>query len=409
MDKFLIKRLDKVIKIIENKDKVLDNKLYNMKKVLLYGIRPKKQLIKIVKDYLEKNTEYEIIIQEKNNQEDHLKLNEKKKYIILTNKDYHELSEFKKDYFMLDFHRITQNNYYIFATDYEDFDFKKFEKESNLEDYIGIKWKNKNLINIGDIVYIYFFNLPDRLSRLMAKAIVIDDGFHFSIKESSNNELCKYEDKDIKNTAIRIKQLCIFDDLESRLKFNKKRISESPYNISLSNYQPKIAIDNHPDLIEEIENYIKNYSKNNTISYYAKKFGIECYFKDYPEKNFFEYNHKSFIKENGEKHYIIHHLIEQHYARNEIIDNTFVYNPINEIPLCANCHDRIHHGLYNDRKKMVLYIYQQKKEEIDKELNKMSEELFKDIPNYISNKRLYWLLNQYIPDNYIIEEDLKGI
>ena len=58
---------------------------------------------------------------------------------------------------------------------------------------------------------------------------------------------------------------------------------------------------------------------------------------------------------------------------------------------------------------MVLYIYQQKKEEIDKELNKMSEELFKDIPNYISNKRLYWLLNQYIPDNYIIEEDLKGM
>jgi len=56
---------------------------------------------------------------------------------------------------------------------------------------------------------------------------------------------------------------------------------------------------------------------------------------------------------------------------------------------------------------MVLYIYQQKKEELDKALNKMPEELFIDIPNYISNKRLFWLLKQYVPDNYITEEDLK--
>ena len=281
----------------------------------------------------------------------------------------------------------------------------KIEQKS--DEYEGILWSNRRVINIGDVVYVYFFNIVDNLSRIMIKAHVIDDGFHFG---KTGNEYCEYEKGDKSNTAIRIAVDMIFDNQESRKLFDKNNLFNK-YGIKFSNFHSQISIDEKEELVKELEIFTNQYKKNNGetgINYFEKYFGLECLFKEYPDKTFFEYNHKTFSKSNGYIHYVIHHFIEQHNYRSGNIQDDVIYNNDNEIPLCPNCHDRIHHGTYEDRIKMISFIYKKRKKEIDKLLDKIDEDCFRNIEDR-KNRKIIWLLKQYVKDEYITEEVINEL
>ena len=69
--------------------------------------------------------------------------------------------------------------------------------------------------------------------------------------------------------------------------------------------------------------------------------------------------HETFIKENGKPYMEIHHLIPIKYQ------NAFsnkLDTDANLVPLCPLCHKKIHHGNSNDVKKMLVTLYNERKE-----------------------------------------------
>lgn len=314
----------------------------------------------------------------------------KNKTILLTNYDYDKLCAFKENFYILDFYRITDKYNYLFLSDFESFKFSDFYEEEKNKSYIGVKWENKknNRFNIGDIIYVYLTHYPDGINRIMMKYEVIDDGYHFN-----KNDILYFDD-DKKTNAIRVKNICLFDSVDNKFKFSRDNLEK--YGVKINNYFTKQAISD--ELVKEIESEInkyKNYDKRKTFKEFSQNVQT-CIFSDCKNINF-DYNHKSFKKENGFYHFEIHHLIEQCNTNriDKNIAQQIIYNNVNEIPLCLNCHSRIHKGLINDRIEMVMYLYNNRREQFDKLLDMLPSEIFKDYSNF-KNKKLAWLINQYV-------------
>lgn len=380
---------DRVQKVLKIKEEFSNGKILLIHDILKKDIKDCTSVIK-------ENSKYNIIEMDYRNIEE--VYNNLKEFnhntIIITNKTYDELDKFKKDCFLLNFDRITNCNNYLFLANFEEYNFDDLDKENKDKSYEGIMWNNRTHINLGDYVYVYYNNVPDRINRILLKAKVIDDGYHFG----DDNSKCLYDgDKQ----AIRIKCVSVFDDKNDRFKFGKNNLEK--YGLKFNNFNSKQKITNN-ELIKDLEDYIEK--NKSTLSEFKSGFKSSCAFKDYDFKDR-RYNHITFEKENGFLYYEIHHLIEQHNVRSKDmnINEEVVYNPINEFGLCPNCHSRIHNGRIEDRKKMVKYLYNKHSKDIDSLLDKIPREVFKDIPN-VSNKNLFWLLSQYVKPENINESDL---
>ncbi|MEE6665610.1 HNH endonuclease [Limosilactobacillus fermentum] len=96
--------------------------------------------------------------------------------------------------------------------------------------------------------------------------------------------------------------------------------------------------------------------KEQTISYYYprdQRFSLIAM-----ENNnwhcFFSKKHKLFKKDDGTPYLEAHHIIPMKYYGDF---NVSIDQPCNIVPLCPNCHRKIHHARKRDRNKMIKFLY----------------------------------------------------
>ena len=299
-------------------------------------------------------------------------------------------------------------SYHLIPGDFEEFDFNKLSEENdNSKNYDGILWKNasydskNNIIktdlkmNIGDIVYIYYKNLPDRISRILVKCTVKDT--------FENNKDCFYYENEIEKNEI---ESGIKDKLPAvLLKFeNSINVKNNINQFSRKNLIDKYSIKNiqgkqhlkaiHEKLLSDLDKVCskKVYTLNDLRDYMNEI--SQCEFQKSKYLRFRSQNHSTFIKENHLNYYEKHHIIQQFNLRtNEKFPKKYINDSRNIINLCPTCHKKIHNGIKEDREKMVRLLYEKKDglkeliDEIPKELKKL-EKSDED-----------WLIQQYFYQN----------
>ena len=308
--------------------------------------------------------------------------------------------------------------YHLFSANFETYNFESLLKETENTQNKGFLWNYPpNIkVEIGDIVYIYYFNLPDRINRILLKCKVID-----AFKKGENEE-CFYYDTEYYNTEEKrntlnenqnSKKPAMLLSFETALcvekgnkKFSEKNLRE---NYGINNFQGKQYI--KEDLLQEkIENGKQEYyqkklihdlekeTKNKTIKLEELIKSMnkisQCALQRSPK--FKHENHTTFVKENGLNYYEQHHLIQQFNGRKNTELKSIIDNDINLINLCPNCHRRIHNGKKEDREKMVVELYNQ----INQDSNDF-DNLLLQIPEIKEGKKTAknWLLEQYKLEN----------
>ncbi len=300
--------------------------------------------------------------------------------------------------------------FHLFPANFETFNFEKLKEENDNDEYAGFLWKNSGNLKVekGDIAYIYYTNLPDRMNRILLKCEVID-----AYKKNENENCFYYEYDEEKNPndndsnekipgiLLKLKTaMCVKDGRE---KFSEDKLREE---YGINNFQGKQhlkedflqekIINGKQDyyqkkLIDDLENETKKHkmislesliNHMNTIS--------RCSLQTSPK--FKHENHTTFVKENGLNYYEQHHLIQQFNGRNnEEFPKDVINNEMNLINLCPNCHRRIHNGKKEDREKMVAELYykiRSEHEDFDSLLSKIPE--IRDGENALD-----WILKQY--------------
>ncbi len=300
-----------------------------------------------------------------------------------------------------------EKNIFLFPANFETFDFESLIKENDSEDYEGILWSNseknsykRNVkIKKGDIVYAYYTNLPDNINRILLEFEVID------AYEKGVNEECFYYENDkekeemIKNPnkrkpGVRLK----LKDGKGVLSYKVDKLEEDKVKFSEKNLRKKYGFNNfqgkqyinkkHEDLIHDLEKETKRYTLKDLTDYMNRI--SQCALQN--SQKFKHENHTTFVKENGLNYYEQHHLIQQFKGRENKELKNIIDNKANLINLCPNCHRRIHNGKIEDRKNMVIELYdkiKQKNEDFDSRLSQILK--IKNDDKTIIN----WILEQY--------------
>lgn len=293
--------------------------------------------------------------------------------------------------------------YHLITGNFEDFDFNKLSEENeDNSNYEGILWKNGSCeksskkiktdlkMNIGDVVYIYYNNLPDRISRILIKCVVKDT--------FENNKNCfYYNDEDEKNNiengvldklpAVLLKfENCV--NMENNIEqFSRENLIN---NYNLNNIQGKQHLkDNHEKLLKDLDKVCskKVYSLKSLRDYMNKI--SQCEFQASKYSILKRENHSTFIKENHLNYYEKHHIIQQFNSRiNKNFPKEYINDLRNIINLCPTCHKRIHNEVKANREKMIKELYE-KKDGL--------KELIREIPKKYKDGKSdeKWLINQY--------------
>lgn len=260
---------------------------------------------------------------------------------------------------------------YLLVANYEKYDFKKLYEEAEEKEYPGILWRNSRKIDIkkGDIVYIYYSNMPDGIKRILIKSEVLE--------VPEEKQKFEYLGKDIEDYVFYIagiekyKSKNLFKALfpEQTERFSSKELMKKyniPFNSSTYIYEIK-----NKELIEELEKTVNN--PKETKSFTQLKTLFQDFKCQYTKRKHEESEY--FGKRNGLKYYEVHHFMMQSVLkRYKLEENEIdkiresIYTPSNEIFLCPNCHMRIHHANEQEVKKMLDFFYE--KENIKNNVNK---------------------------------------
>lgn len=157
------------------------------------------------------------------------------------------------------------------------------------------------------------------------------------------------------------------------------------YNAALEGYFNFVALRNSQVITKKLRRpYPKKYTQSKRIPVYEKE-QITSYY--YPRDQrlalaamkannwqcFFNKKHKLFKKDNGTPYLEAHHIIPMKYYGDF---NISIDQICNIVPLCPNCHRKIHHARKRDRNKMIKTLYKHrgnmlKKNHIDITLDKL--------------------------------------
>ena len=239
---------------------------------------------------------------------------------------------------------------------YADNSFKELLEEE--EKYQGfIYWHIGNhKINIGDICYIYYSNLPDDSSRILFWSKVIDS----DLNQTHIKSICPDADNDKKYVKLKIKSV----SLEDNEKFNLDNL-RNKYNLISNGQFSYLHIDKikHKELLIDLNNVSNN-------GHHLK------YVHEYFDENYCicEFGCKTFIEENGFHYMEKHHLVEKNLIKKyKNIENIteIINNKNNLFKLCPMCHMKIHHAKKEERMKMIEFLYNKNKEYFDSKYNKI--------------------------------------
>ncbi len=281
---------------------------------------------------------------------------------------------------------------WLYIFDYQAFDFKALdnalyseEEKYCFKQYYGNKHNTleqiKNIdyrsLKKDDIIYVRFKNMPDNISRIVLKLIVI------KVQDENGNYL--YE-KDKKGYYHRY---CL---LGGRGKI-KWIYNEDDYKFSTSNLQKTYSITtNYKCEITDNEKLLLDLSENEYPYTELKNKMIKLKTCTFIKENS-KRNHETFITASGLPYREGHHFVCQSVYKNckdeklkeEL--SKLIYNKVNNILICPICHRQIHNGEPKEILKMINFLLEnvvelkENTEKICKLLNKSIEELIKELYN----------------------------
>lgn len=246
--------------------------------------------------------------------------------------------------------------YYFMPANFEECDFEDlFLKYSDSK---VVRWqKNNHTIEEGDVIFIYYCNMPDKVSRIMLRGVVENpsaennsviemkvEGLDYSTDIKNDNKM-KFATSNLRNTyGITCFRNCF--------QLNKKENETETENCKKQG-----------NLIRELNKF--QYTSLEDIK--NRYFTTNCYFKDESNSSGNEYsNHPTFKKNNGLSYIECHHMIHRSIASKykDVFDkdgyDPLIYNDLNEVNLCSNCHNKIHYANDGDRKQMIDLILEDK-------------------------------------------------
>lgn len=285
-----------------------------------------------------------------------------------------------------------ERNYFIFPANYMNFNFEKLFEEAcdnNGNVLWGMKPKDPKDINIDDVCYIYYSNLPDGTARIMLRGTIANknvkdtDGVQcYAIKELESINWDNSKNPHFTREVLR--------DYGIKMNLNKRRLKDGRIA------EGKTVGDE--DLRKKLEDCfykgigrLKLKDLENELN---KK--LHCaLFKSSINNS----QHITFKAKNGLPYLELHHFIHRSQGTNakdkngtpkghpEIIQE--IDDPRNIIRLCSNCHNQIHYGQLDAKRKMIEKIYNMN----------TNKKFFDNVYNKIINKEyqttLDWLYAIY--------------
>ena len=243
--------------------------------------------------------------------------------------------------------------YFIFPANYLNFNFDRLFREST-NDNGDVLWpmkeKDPSNIEIDDICYIYYSNLPDGTGRIMLRGTIAET----EIKDTDGIKC--YVIKDIAT---------INWDNSSKMKFTRDVLAKYGVKMNLNKRQLK---DDHfaegntlgdKALREKIEDcFNRNIGRLNLKELetaLTKK--LMCAFDRSDGNSAESKNHTTFKTRYGLNYFEIHHLIQQHICKNNEQMSKAVCDEKNLIYLCPTCHRKIHYGRKETVRRMLGTLY----------------------------------------------------
>lgn len=257
-----------------------------------------------------------------------------------------------------------QINYHFVPADYKVYDFKKLLDETK-NNQGTIIWRNgseggkrAHQINVGDICYFYYSNLPDGTSRILLKGVVKD----------SDTDPSKIGENRLSYEGVRrgfwignIEAVALYDSE----KFNERILKEKYF--SIPGYGPRGInqglryLHNYPELLEDLLKNDEHTKLQGVIKYFEEH--LKCYFSGKDGQK-----HATFIMAKGVPYAESHHFVKKSYLDKYDDMGWLVSEPNNLIRLCPTCHAQLHHGKVEDVVQRLNMIYEGNKEWYDENL-----------------------------------------
>lgn len=254
----------------------------------------------------------------------------------------------------------------LLKANYMLYDFNKILEENTKKDkeYKGVLWECKGIhIESGFKVYIYYFNMPDGIDRILLTGIVEQIYPPNTLYDNGKLE----QEKCISITDIKgidTKDTFKFTNKDLCKVFETKLMRSSLYYLDDDNSKQAI-------LLESLEK-AKTLKLAELRNYYSR---VNCAFDVKNHKDEESYNnlvklsneldgfkHYSFLRENNLYYHEGHHFIPKSNI-DKIGERINYYENI--VSLCPLCHKRIHQGALEDRYKMVKFLYEKNRKFYD--------------------------------------------
>ncbi len=284
--------------------------------------------------------------------------------------------------------------YFLIPANYISFDFNKlFDLET--ADNSGVPgrvlWSlnhNDAKMDVGDICYLYYSNLPDRTSRIILRGII-------SASDSYKKEGDIFLEPGQK--CIELEQLETINwKNKGKVTFTYEDLKKYGVNITRNKRELKDGRSGDRDLRIALEDYYQQDKDKLGLKELrddiVKK--LQCAFDDNAKDRSKANIHSSFVQANGLRYFETHHFIQQNIYRNNQNDPDLydaVYDEKNLIYLCPTCHRKIHYGKKSEIRSMIKKLY-------DKNAGFYDEKFRPYAYNDGMNSVLDWIYSMYKAD-----------
>lgn len=136
-------------------------------------------------------------------------------------------------------------------------------------------------------------------------------------------------------------------------------LTETLYQNNINNMDEDVTITEEDYMPEAVKEKITTHKTKNKVSAINGKKALKLH----SYKCLVDENHETFIKENGEKYLEAHHLVPM--SKQDYFDVN-IDKIANIIPLCPNCHRKIHYGKTEEIIAMLKLLYEKRKPLLEK-------------------------------------------
>lgn len=243
--------------------------------------------------------------------------------------------------------------YFLIPANYQTFDFERlfgefFERNGKILWQYNPKNDPKNM-EVGDVCYLYYSNLPDNTRRIILRAIITEIG---------EGDVC-FDGKIVPCFAISDLKTINWKN-SGKTKFTYEVLHEK-YGINITRNKRQLKDERSGDkkLREKLEEYFENDNNKLNLEQLKQELvtKLRCALDSNNNDPTDNKKHITFKGKNGLNYFEVHHLIQQHISKKDESLTEAVYDEKNLIFLCPTCHKRIHYGRKEDVQKMLTTLY----------------------------------------------------